>query len=180
MMHQLFRIGSGFEGFTLMDDIQLAVTGHAGTSRNKFADDDIFLEAEERIFLAFDRCFGEDAGGFLEGSGGEEGVGRKSCLGGTEEQVFTDGSVFAFVVKTLVHRTECNDIDSLAWEPAGAARFGDLDLTQHLMNDDLDVFIVDLYALAAVNLLDFLDDIVLSRLYAEDIKDIVRVDVTFK
>ena len=71
-----------------MDDIQLAVAGHAGTSRNKFADDDIFLEAEERIFLAFDRCFGEDTGGFLEGSGGEEGVGRKSCLGGTKEQVF--------------------------------------------------------------------------------------------
>ena len=80
-MHQLFRIGSGFERFTLMDDIQLAVTGHAGTSRDEFADDDIFLEAEERIFLAFDRCFGEDTGGFLEGSGGEEGVGRKSCLG---------------------------------------------------------------------------------------------------
>ena len=66
-MHQLFRIGSGFEGFTLMDDIQLAVAGHACTSRNKFADDDIFLEAEERIFLAFDRCFGEDTGGFQIG-----------------------------------------------------------------------------------------------------------------
>ena len=77
MMHQLFRIGSGFEGFTLMDDIQLAVAGHAGTSRNKFADDDIFLEAEERIFLAFDRCFGEDTGGFLEGSRGDEGRSRQ-------------------------------------------------------------------------------------------------------
>ena len=153
-----------------MDDIQLAVAGHAGTGWNKFTDDDIFLEAEERIFLAFDRCFGEDTGGFLEGSGREEGVGRKSCLGGAKEQVFADGSFFAFVVKTLVHRTECDDVDSLAREPAGAARFGDLDLTQHLMNDDLDVFIVDLYALAAVNLLDFLDDIVLGRLYAEDIK----------
>ena len=69
-----------------MDDIQLAVAGHAGTGRDEFADDDIFLEAEERIFLAFDRCFGEDTGGFLEGSGREEGVRRKSCLGGTENK----------------------------------------------------------------------------------------------
>ena len=88
-----------------MDDIQLAVTGHACTSRNKFADDDIFLEAEERIFLAFDRCFGEDTGGFLEGSGGEEGVGRKSCLGGTEEQVFADGSFFAFIARNATIST---------------------------------------------------------------------------
>ena len=35
-----------------MNDFQLAVTGHACTGRNQLADDDVFLQTEEWIFLA--------------------------------------------------------------------------------------------------------------------------------
>lgn len=107
----------------------------------------------KRVFRAFDRCFGEDTGGFLEGSGGEkESV--ASCLGGTKKQVFADGC------RCLRHRDagSSHGMQAIRQSRRGSRNAGsvDLDLTQHLMNDDLDVFIVDLYALAAVNLLDFL------------------------
>lgn len=77
-----------------MNDFQLAVTGHACTGRNQLADDDVFLQTEEWIFLALDSGFGKNAGRFLEGCGGEEGVGSKSCLCRAEEQVDALGRFF--------------------------------------------------------------------------------------
>ena len=49
----------------------------AGASRNETADDDVLLEALERIDLAGNRRLGEDAGGFLEGRGRDEGPGLR-------------------------------------------------------------------------------------------------------
>ena len=71
-----------------MNDFHLAVTGNTGTCRNQLADDDVFLETNERIGLALDSCIGEDSGGFLEGSCREEGIGGQSGLSGAEEEVF--------------------------------------------------------------------------------------------
>lgn len=48
------------------------------------------------------------------------------------------------------------------------------------MSDDFDVLIVDFNALAAVNLLDFVDDVILSSLDTQYFEDIVRVDVAFE
>jgi len=41
----------------------------------------------------------------------------------------------------------------------GVARVGDLDLLQHLADDHLDVLVVDLHALQAVDLLDFVHQV---------------------
>lgn len=136
-----------------MNDFQLAVTGHACTGRNQLADDDVFLQTEEWIFLALDSGFGKNAGRFLEGCGGEEGVGSKSCLCRAEEQVDALGRFLSFVFQTSVHAAVCDNVDDFAREPARIARFDDLDLTEHLVSDDFDVLIVDFNALAAVNLL---------------------------
>jgi hypothetical protein len=53
-------------------------------------------------------------------------------------------------------------IDLLAAQEAGIAGRRDLDLAQHLANDHLDVLVVDLHALQAVDVLDFLDQVAAS------------------
>src|SRR3546814_1710591 len=47
----------------------------------------------------------------------------------------------------------------LAVQEAAVALVGDLDLAQHLANDHLDVLVVDLHALQAVDVLDLLGQI---------------------
>ena len=49
--------------------------------------------------------------------------------------------------------------DLLAAQEAGVAGVGDLDLAQHLANDHLDVLVVDLHALQAVDVLDLVDQV---------------------
>ena len=53
------------------------------------------------------------------------------------------------------------------WSPqrnVGVARIGDLHLAQHLADDDLDVLVVDLHALHAVDLLHLVDQVLLELL----------------
>jgi hypothetical protein len=57
----------------------------AGASRDETADDDVLLEALERIDLALDRRFREDAGGFLEGRRREERAGLQRGLGDAQQ-----------------------------------------------------------------------------------------------
>ena len=46
-------------------------------------------------------------------------------------------------------------------------------LAEHLGDDDLDVLVVDLDALAAVDVLDFADEVLLHGLFAGDAQDVV-------
>ena len=66
-------------------------------------------------------------------------------------------------------------IDLLATQIARVAGLGDLDLAQHLANDRLDVLVVDLHALQAIDVLDFLDQVRRQRLHAEQTQDVVRI-----
>ena len=66
-------------------------------------------------------------------------------------------------------------LDLLAVEELRVAGIGDLDLAQHLANDRLDVLVVDLHALQAVDVLDFLDQVGGQRLDAEQAQDVLRV-----
>ena len=59
----------------------------------------------------------------------------------------------------VVRRREVEAVDELARQEVGVARLGDRDLAQHLASDDLDVLVVDVDALAAVDVLDLLDDV---------------------
>ena len=47
-------------------DAEVPVTHHARTSRDEFADDDVLLEAIERVAAAIDGSLGEYASGLLE------------------------------------------------------------------------------------------------------------------
>ena len=70
-------------------------------------------------------------------------------------------------------------VDLVAPEKRGVARIGDLHLAQHLADDDLDVLVVDLDALEAVNFLHFVDEVLLQILRSADLEDFVRDDRTF-
>ena len=50
----------------------------------------------------------------------------------------------------------------------------DLDLLQHLPNDDLDVLVVDLHALQPVDVLDLVHQVVRQRLDAQHLQNVVR------
>ena len=54
---------------------------------------------------------------------------------------------------------------------------GDLDLLQHLAHDHFDVLVVDLHALQAIDLLDFVDQVLGQRLDAHDAQDVVRTGI---
>ena len=74
---------------------------------------------------------------------------------------------------------EVDAVDLVAPEEVGVAGFGDLHLAQHLADDDLDVLVVDLDALEAIDLLHFVDEVLLQLLRAEDLEDFVRHDGAF-
>ncbi len=66
----------------------------------------------------------------------------------------------------------------LALEETRIARLGDLDLAQHLADDDLDVLVVDLHALQAIDVLNLPDQIVGQALDALQAQDVVRIRLT--
>ena len=65
--------------------VDLGVLHQTGTGRDQLTDDDILLQADQRIDLALDGCFGEDTGGFLEGSRRHERLSSQRCLGNTQQ-----------------------------------------------------------------------------------------------
>src|SRR4051812_16555038 len=73
----------------------------------------------------------------------------------------------------LFHEPEA--IDLLLDEELGFADILDLYPPHHLANDDFDVLVVDVDALQAVDLLDFVDQVGVQRLLTEDRQDIVRI-----
>ena len=69
--------------------------------------------------------------------------------------------------------------DLFAVEEVGVAGILDADLAEHLADDDLDVFVVDLDFLEAVDLLDFVDEVFLELLGAADVEDLLGGDGAF-
>src|SRR5439155_11654005 len=76
----------------------------------------------------------------------------------------------------VVDLLEVEAIDELRREEVAVAGLVDPDLPEHLPDDDLDVLVVDRDALAAVDLLDFLDQVALDRVAAPRLEVLLRVD----
>jgi hypothetical protein len=57
----------------------------------------------------------------------------------------------------------------------GVARVDDLHPAQHLADDHLDVLVVDLHALQAVDVLHLVDDVARQLLDAQQAQDVVRI-----
>src|SRR5581483_10381645 len=157
-------------------DRDFADLGHrgAGARRDQPADDDVLLEAFQRIDLAVDGGLGEHAGGLLERRCREEGAGLQARLGDAEQNRRSRGGLLALFLGLLVDLVELDLVDLFARDHVGLALIGDLHLLQHLTDNHLDVLVVDQHALQPVDLLDFVDQIGGELLDALDRQDVVR------
>ena len=75
----------------------------------------------------------------------------------------------------LVLFEEAELVHLLVDQELGVADVLDLHPPHHLPRDDLDVLVVDVDALQPVDLLDFVDEVLLQFLLAKDVQDVVRV-----
>src|SRR5712664_540573 len=155
--------------------------GHRGAStrRDQPADNDVFLEAFERIHLAVDGGFGEHAGGLLERGRREERAGLQARLGNAEQHRRSRGDLLALFLGLGVDHVELDLVDLFARDHVGLALVGDLHLLQHLTDNHFDVLVVDQHALQPVDLLDFVDQIGSEFLDALDRQDVVRRGIAF-
>ncbi len=75
----------------------------------------------------------------------------------------------------LIHTADLKASSQVLRQIVGITRADDLHFTQHLVNDDFEVFIVDVLTLSPVNLLDLTEQILLTGIPAFDAQDGVRV-----
>ena len=75
----------------------------------------------------------------------------------------------------LVLLVEAEVVDLLLEQEAGVADLLDLHPAKHLANDGFDVLVGDGHALETVDFLDFVDEVHLQSLLAEDFENVVRV-----
>src|SRR6478735_2852012 len=162
-------------------DGDFADLGHrgAGARRDQPADNDVLLEAFQRVHLAVDGGFGEHAGGLLERRRREERAGLQARLGDAEQNRRSRGDLLALFLGLGVDHVELDLVDLFARDHVGVALVGDLDLLQHLTDNHLDVLVVDEHALQPVDLLDFVDQIGSEFLDALDRQDVVRRRIAF-
>src|SRR6266478_561892 len=155
--------------------------GHrgAGARRDQPADNDVFLEAFQRVHLAVDGGFGEHPGGLLERGRREERAGLQARLGDAEQHRRSRGDLLALFLGLGVEHVELDLVDLFARDHVGLALVGDLHLLQHLTDNHFDVLVVDQHALQPVDLLDFIDQIGSEFLDALDRQNVVRRRVAF-
>ena len=100
------------------------------------------------------RRLGEHLRGLLEGRRGDERLGGQRRLGDPEQQGLGRGPLLARRIHALVGLLEEHAIHVLSHQEIGIAHVVHADLAHHLPDNHLDVLVVDLDALEAVDLLD--------------------------
>src|SRR5215467_13701348 len=162
------------ERVALAGDLAQPVHHGAGARRYQAADDDVLLEAFERVDLAVDRGFGEHARGLLERRRRDERARLQRGLGDAEQHRMADGRFLALFGRPRVDLVELDLVDLLALDRLGLTRVVDLHFLQHLANDHLDMLVVDRNALQPIDVLDLVDEIGGELLDALDRQDVVR------
>src|SRR6202163_3376202 len=162
-------------------DGDFANLGHrgAGARWDQPADNDVLLEAFQRVHLAIDGGFGEHTGSLLERGRREERAGLQARLGNAEQHRRSRGGFLALFLGLGVELIEFDLVDLLARDYVGFALLGDLHLLQHLTDNHFDVLVVDQHALQPVDLLDFVDQIGSEFLDALDRQNVVRRRIAF-
>src|SRR5262245_12769114 len=162
------------ECVALAGDLAQPVHHGAGAGRDQAADDDVLLEAFERVDLAVDRCFGEHARGLLERRRRDERPRLQRGLGDAEQHRMADGRFLALFARPRIDLVELDLVDLLALDQLGLARVVDLHLLQHLADDHLDMLVVDRDALQPIDVLDLVDEVGGELLDALDRQNVVR------
>src|SRR5215475_2217523 len=157
-------------------DLDAAVVVHARAGRDQPAHDHVLLQAAQVIDAARDRRLCQHAGRLLERRRRDERLGRERGLGDAEQQRFGRRGLAVFVLDAGVLVGEAEAVDLLFEQEVGVADVLDPHPAQHLADDHLDVFVVDVHALKPVDLLDCVDQVALQRLHALHGQDVVRVE----
>ena len=128
------------------------------------------------VDLALDSGLGEHARGTNERRGGQPGVDGRGNLEGTQDRSLRGGRGAAATGDALDLVRELIAVDVLAQQVAGITGVGDLNATQHLTCDDLDVLVVQINALAGIDVLDVLDERVHGALDIGQLAQVAEVD----
>src|SRR5262249_30207745 len=128
------------------------------------------------IHLAGDRRFGKDAGGLLEAGRGDERIGRERRLGDSKEQWTAGCGTPTFGDDAIVFLTEAELVHLFLKKERGVADVFDLHPAHHLARDGLDVLVVDVDALQAVDLLNSVHEVGLGVLFAQNREQVVEVE----
>src|SRR5581483_8810051 len=167
------------DGLAFLDELDLAMSREARAGGDQVSHDHVFLEAAQFVHFA-KRCrLGQNAGGILEGGGGNEAVGLQRGLGDAQQDGDGFGGFAPFLDDAFVFLLEVELVHLIAPEQRSIAGVGDFHLAQHLAHDDLDVFVVNLDALQAIDLLHFVDQMFLQFLRAADLQNFVWHDGAF-
>ena len=151
------------------------VVGLACTGGDQSTHNHVFLEAAQLIAFAHDGSFGQHAGCFLEGSGADETVRGQRCFGNTQQQIGERSGQFSFAAQGVVGVEHFRTLDLFTGDVIGITHVVDDHAAQHLAHDDLDVFVVDLHALQAVDVLHFIDDVTCQLFGAQKAQDVLRI-----
>src|SRR6266446_3550513 len=141
--------------------------------------DHVLLESTQKINLAERSGFREHSGCILERSRRDETICLQRCFRDTKKHWNRFCRFTTLLGDSTIFFVEFQSINLITPEQLGITRFGNFHLPQHLANDDLDVLIVDLNTLEAVNLLHLIDQMFLQVLWSADIKDFMRYNWTF-
>src|SRR5699024_266305 len=114
----------------------IGVAIQTGTGWDELTDDDIFIEAQQRISFAFHRSLCQHASGLLEGRSREPGVCCQRCLGDTHQLVTARSGTLTFSHGCTVGCHECYTVGKFTWQQVGIAGINNGDSTQHLSDDD--------------------------------------------
>ena len=95
----------------------------------------------------------------MEGCGRNEGLGLQAGLSNTEQDRCCFSRLPAFFKSLLVDELKFIGIKLFANQQGCIARLSNLNLAQHLRNDNFNVLIVNLNTLHTVNVLNFFNEI---------------------
>src|SRR4029077_17054324 len=165
--------------FAFFHELELTMLRETGSGRNQVTHDHVFLEAAQPVDFTQRSRFSEHTCRVLERSRRNKAVGFQRSLGDPEQHRNSLRRLAACLHDFLVLSVEVEFIDLIAPEQCGIAGIGDLHFAQHLAHDDLDVLIVNLYALETIDLLHFVHQVLLQLLRAAHFQNLVRHNGAF-
>src|ERR1700690_763036 len=115
----------------------------------------------------------------LEGGCGEERMSGERGFRHTEQSLEELGGLFAFRKQLLIQPADLLTIYRIAGQVFAVARSADGDFAPPLRDDDLEMFIVNVLPLRAINFLDLTQQIHLSGFTSLNTQHAVRIERAF-